>query len=179
MLTVGSFNQSGCWLSLELLICIHASSCMNAGVLDLKPWVLGCHLFDLPRLSFVQQLLWKGLLHERTCMVTVQVLTSILWQLEACLSPHRSSSGVTTFQAGIKDVAAGAGLASPAAEGMGRIMGQCSYQLVACLVSGLPWVLAHRHESESRNQVCLACVPVHGRYKSMCYDLIGKEFSVI
>lgn len=127
---------------------------VHEGVLDLKPWVLGCQLFNLPQLSFVQQLLWKGLLHERTCKVTVQVLTSILRQLEACLSPHRSSSGVTTFQAGMKDVAAGAGLASPAAEGMGSIMGQCSYQLVACIVSGLPWVLAHRHEAESRQQVC-------------------------
>ena len=74
------------------------------------------------------------------------------------MSPHRSSSGVATFQAGLKDLAAGAGVASPAAEGMGNILGQCSYQLVACVVSGLPWVLAHRHEPESRSQVCHSAI---------------------
>lgn len=39
---------------------------------------------------------------------------------------------------------------------MSLILGSCSYQLVAGIVSGLMWTLSHRHESHSRQQVPLA-----------------------
>lgn len=74
----------------------------------MRPWLLGCHLYNLPGLSFVQQLLWKGFLHHRTQDATMHALTNLLRQLSSCLGARAGSGGVSTFQAGMKDMVSGA-----------------------------------------------------------------------
>ena len=74
----------------------------------MRPWLLGCHLYNLPGLSFVQQLLWKGFLHRRTEAATMHALTALLRQLSGCLGAQAGCGGVSTFQAGMRDMAAGA-----------------------------------------------------------------------
>jgi hypothetical protein len=73
----------------------------------MREWLVGCHLYNLAGLSFVQQLLWKGFLHAQTEHATMRVLTNLLRQLSLCLGARAGCAGVSTFQAGMKDMAAG------------------------------------------------------------------------
>jgi hypothetical protein len=122
-----------------------------SGVLNLQPWLLGSFLFNNPRLCFVQQVLWKGLLHSSTTAATIRVVTRLLRQLAACLSSRSSNVGISTFQAGVK--AMGASAAAATAHGLSQLLGQISYQLVACLVAGIPWVISNRHTRELQQDV--------------------------
>jgi hypothetical protein len=118
----------------------------------MEAWPYGCYQAGLPRLCFVQQLLWKGLFHASTCTETITAFTCLLHQVSSCLGARGTSMGITTFNPGMK--AAVGGTAAPAVHGMNQLLGKCSQQIVASIVGGLPWVLLHRHDRKHHAQVC-------------------------
>ena len=118
----------------------------------MKPWPIGAAQAALPRLCFVQQLLWKGLLHGSTSALAVSALTATLRQLTRCLDPAGTSIGISFFDPGTK--AGGGAAAAPAVHGMSELLGSTAQQVVASIVGGLPWVLQHRHDAAHRALVC-------------------------
>jgi hypothetical protein len=92
----------------------------------------------------------------------MSVLTRLLGHLAACYGMQASASGLSTFDPGTRGAfAAGAAASAPAVHGIAQLLGTASYQLVASITCGLPWVLRHGHEPEHSGQVRIPTVVLY------------------
>lgn len=124
-----------------------------AGVLDLEPWTTGCALLGMTNLTCIQQLLFKGLLHDDTRSLTISLLTQLLRQVGSCLRTRGQTTGIMTFQPGLGALASGGLAALPAVRGMDALFGICSHQLTTSILAGIPWVLSQRGSKAARPEV--------------------------